>query len=74
MSEPIKVDVAIGSHHFNGFQFGDNGPISVPAGAVVAIGDNITVDGQPRKVTNAITDQVNNTAMHINIYIAPVKE
>lgn len=74
MSEPTKVDVAIGSHHFNGFQFGDNGPISVPAEAVVAIGDNITVDGKPRKVTNAITDQVNNTAMHINIYIAPVKE
>ena len=74
MSEPVKVDVAIGSYHFNGFQFGDNGPISVPAGAVVAIGDNITVDGKPYKVTNAITDRVNNKAMHINIYIAPISE
>ena len=74
MSIPTKVDVAIGSHHFNGFQFGDNGPISIPAEAVVAIGDIISVDGRPCKVTNAITDQVNSKAMHINIYIAPVAE
>lgn len=78
MSSPTKVDVVIGSYHFDGFQFGDSGPISVSAGAVVATGDIITVDGKLCKVTNAVTDQItdqaNRTAMHINIYTAPIEQ
>ena len=90
MSIPTKVDVAIGSHHFNGFQFADNGPvsgarliahsenlgspISVPAGTVVGEGDIIKVGETLCKVVGVVHDCVYNKEMSVNIYTAPVEQ
>ena len=75
MSNPTKVDVALGKKLVSGVRLSDLGtgePIALPAGTVVGEGDIITVDGSLCKVTHVVHDSVNSAELSVSIYTDPI--